>query len=224
MTADRGASGAASAVEMARTPDKPRRRRGEARQLILDTARELFASRGYERTSFLDIADTAEVSESLIFRRFRTKARLFEEAVLDPYHDYICSFMEHWWSQAEPMTNQETVERFVGGLYDLLTQHRDLVGALVSARYSFSISGEDGQDSRLSRLLDELAAFVSREADQRNVAATNLGIAFRLVVGQVMAAVLLDDWLFPRGARHPTREQILDELIPLVCHGTHRSA
>ena len=207
-----------------RSEGRRRRRPGEARELIVRSARELFARQGYESTSFRDIADSAQVSESLIFRGFRTKAALFEEAVLVPFQDYISAYMEYWKNPSHPLSNEETVERFTGGLFDLLSTHRDLVGALVAARYSFRVSGQAGEDSMLSQELDALAELVAGDAEMRQVTGTDLAISFRLVVGQVMAAVLLDEWLFPQGDRHPTHQQVRDELLPLVRFGVERPA
>src|SRR5207302_6556274 len=60
-----------------------RRRRGEPRRLLLESARELFSRQGYASTSTREIADHAGVSETLMFRYFRSKAGLFREALVE---------------------------------------------------------------------------------------------------------------------------------------------
>jgi AcrR family transcriptional regulator len=66
------------------------RKKVQTRQLIADTARELFVERGFDRVSVAEIARTAEVSEATVFNYFRTKEDLifsgleqFETDMLD---------------------------------------------------------------------------------------------------------------------------------------------
>ena len=69
-------------------PVKPRRRynaaqrraqAGATRRAVLDTAGQLFAARGYGRTSMRDIAAAAGVSVETLYGYFRTKAGLLKE-------------------------------------------------------------------------------------------------------------------------------------------------
>ena len=69
-------------------PVKPRRRYNAAqrraqaratRRAVLDTAGQLFAARGYGRTSMRDIAGAAGVSVETLYGYFRTKAGLLKE-------------------------------------------------------------------------------------------------------------------------------------------------
>jgi AcrR family transcriptional regulator len=59
-----------------------RRRRSEAR--ILAAARELFAERGYDRTTIRAVAGAAGVDPALVMRYFGDKEGLFRRAVLEP--------------------------------------------------------------------------------------------------------------------------------------------
>jgi AcrR family transcriptional regulator len=52
------------------------------RQALLDAARQLFASAGYDATTVRAIADRAGVNQALLFRYFGSKEGLFDEAVL----------------------------------------------------------------------------------------------------------------------------------------------
>ncbi|WP_405689438.1 TetR/AcrR family transcriptional regulator [Streptomyces sp. NBC_00057] len=56
-----------------------RRRATEAR--ILDSARELFAERGFDRTTIRAVAATAGVDPALVMQYFRSKRELFTHAV-----------------------------------------------------------------------------------------------------------------------------------------------
>jgi AcrR family transcriptional regulator len=53
------------------------RKKEQTRQLLAETAWQLFAERGFARVSVADIARAAEVSEATVFNYFRTKEELF---------------------------------------------------------------------------------------------------------------------------------------------------
>ncbi len=53
------------------------RKKERTRQLIADTARRLFAERGFETVPVAEIARQAEVSEATVFNYFPTKEDLF---------------------------------------------------------------------------------------------------------------------------------------------------
>lgn len=57
------------------------RLRGEKRAAAVQAAMELFLDQGYHRTSLQQIAKRAEVSTATLFKRFPTKAVLFEAIV-----------------------------------------------------------------------------------------------------------------------------------------------
>ena len=70
------------------------RKKQRTRQLIADTARRLFAERGFEAVPVADIARAAEVSEATVFNYFPTKEDLvysrleaFEEELLSTIRD-----------------------------------------------------------------------------------------------------------------------------------------
>lgn len=61
--------------------EEARRRDSAAtRQALRDAAIELFAERGYDRTTVRDIATRAGVNQALLFRYFGSKEALFEDA------------------------------------------------------------------------------------------------------------------------------------------------
>ena len=53
----------------------------ERRTRIIDAALKLFADKGFSGTRTREIAELAEISETLIFQHFKTKADLYREAL-----------------------------------------------------------------------------------------------------------------------------------------------
>ena len=52
------------------------RKKQQTRQLLAETARRLFAERGFENVSIVEIARAADVSEATVFNYFPTKEDL----------------------------------------------------------------------------------------------------------------------------------------------------
>jgi AcrR family transcriptional regulator len=63
-------------------PGRKSRSRAGRRQVILDTATDLFAERGFAGVSVQDIADAAQTHKTTVLYHFRTKEALYE-TVLD---------------------------------------------------------------------------------------------------------------------------------------------
>jgi TetR/AcrR family transcriptional regulator, regulator of autoinduction and epiphytic fitness len=71
------------AILSVREPSYHERVKGEKRRAAIDAAMEVFLEQGYERASLQQIASRANVSTATLFKRFPTKASLFEAIALD---------------------------------------------------------------------------------------------------------------------------------------------
>ncbi len=209
------------------TTEEPRRavRRPSAvvRGLLLDSARRLFAARGYAGASTREIATEAGVNEALIFRHFGNKVGLFRAAVVEPFRELIDDFVDSW--EATYISNSLSTEDLTGAwihaLHDLMREHRDLVVALIAAN-SFDAEGDDPEGGPLSdafaRPLERLERFTRREMAGRDLAA-NPTVAVRATFGMVMSMAVFDDWFFSGVARPPSGETIAREMTDLVVYG-----
>ncbi|HEY1974766.1 MAG TPA: helix-turn-helix domain-containing protein, partial [Pseudonocardia sp.] len=196
-----------------------RRSPAELRELILAAATELFATQGFARTSHRDIAQRAGTAESVIFRKFRTKAELFNAAVLDPFKQQFEEFSERWRAQLDDRVADEQIFRlFIEGLYDLVLEHRGLLLALMAAT---QFGAEDGieEDFGFVDLLEREEEIFRIEAESRGWPDFDIAMATRSTVSAIMAMGLLDPWLYRRDGARPNRDDAVDELVALCYHG-----
>lgn len=199
---------------------RARRSPQEVRQLLLGAARSTFASRGYARSSTREIADAAGVSEALLFRHFGTKANLFELAVLDPFHGFMDAYVDGRPGDITdtPPPPEVPSRDYVATLYDLLSQNRELVMALVAARaYEVDLTATP----ELSDALDRLQGVVELELARRGLGGVDVPITIRITFAMVVALAVFEDWFFPPEKR-PSTERIVDEMVQFMVHGLSR--
>lgn len=203
-------------------PRQARRPSAVVRGLLLDSARRLFAAKGYAGASTREIASEAGVNEALIFRHFGNKVGLFRAAVVDPFRELIDEFVDSWEATYVPdsMSTEDLTGAWVHALHDLMRDHRDLVVALITAN---SADGDDdGGGAPLSdafaRPLERLERFTRREMAGRGLAA-NPTVAVRATFGMVLSMAVLDDWFFSGVARRPSDATIAREMTDLLVFG-----
>ncbi|MDI3388897.1 helix-turn-helix domain-containing protein [Streptomyces sp. B-S-A8] len=130
-----------------------RPRRGNTRQRIQDVALELFAERGYEKTSLREIAERLEVTKAALYYHFKTKEdildSLFEDLTL-PIDELI------EWAGEQPRTletKKEILRRYseaLAGAERLFRFMQENQATMRELR-----TGEDFK-ARMLRLLDVL--------------------------------------------------------------------
>jgi AcrR family transcriptional regulator len=118
------------------------------RQIVLDTARTLFAERGYAGASLQDIADAAGIGKANVYYYFRTKA-----ALLDALLDERVAVLEATLAAAEHIDSLEQrrsllIDSFVD---QVLIAHRTLPSIDFADP---SIRSQPGISERLDRLTD----------------------------------------------------------------------
>jgi AcrR family transcriptional regulator len=192
------------------------------RGLLLDSARQLFAAKGYAGASTREIAEQAGVREALIFRHFGNKAGLFRAAVVDPFRGIIEGFVDDWEAthESNTMTTHELTGAWITSLHALMREHRELVIALITAN-AFDEDAEDGGmpiTDAFARPIRRLETFTRREMAGRGLA-TDPTIGVRATFGMVMAMAVLDDWFFAGVTRRPATEAVTREMTDIVVFG-----
>lgn len=200
-------------------PKATRRRRGEPRRLLLESARDLFSRQGYAATSTREIADHAGVSETLMFRYFGSKAGLFREALVVPFIEYVEDLNASWTSGSlDGLSDEEFTRRLIGDLFDLFRENRGLVIMLWAA---------DGQNAKdlaetgvyeIEKELQVLAKLGAAETVRRR----RQPLARHDLATRSMLAMVAGMAVFGRafyGKRPPSRNAIVEELTQGVLHG-----
>jgi AcrR family transcriptional regulator len=203
--------------------DRRRRRStAEVHARILDAARGVFAARGYEGATTRDIAQRAEVSETLLFRYFNSKSALFDQVVFAPFDQLMGRFLRGHPSQVGYGQQVLNAEAFIAELLEFLDANRALVGAL-TGKVAGGGAGEkfDGLRSYFAAAAAEVR--VQQEASG-GVVDVKPDLSVRLGFGMVAASVLMRDWLFPDGA--PARHEIVGALARMLTRalGAQREA
>jgi AcrR family transcriptional regulator len=196
------------------THPKPKRRRrtsDEIKTLLVNSARELFAERGFGGTTTREIADRAGVDETLLFRNFTNKERIFQEAVARPIERFLNDYTEHWLhtplAESDP---EEILRAFVESLYDLASANRLL---LLAATPNHLGHGAQGALAQLERLAAETAAAQGFDYDS--------AIAIRAAVAMVITVAVFDEPLF--GTRgNADRDRVVNELTGILTYGLTR--
>ncbi|MET7927011.1 helix-turn-helix domain-containing protein [Streptomyces sp. NPDC005349] len=208
-----GQSAAAS-----RRPDRARTRRSSAavRAELLDAAREVFGERGYAGTRTRDIAERAHATEQTMYRHFRTKEELFEQAVFEPFGELVSAFITEFEERAERSLSPERLTRdYVTMLFHFLRQNRAALMSLLPARAQnpelFSAHPLD----QLFPVLEEALATGRRDHQQPGGDA-RLGV--RLTFGMVLSAAVLDGQFLGLDADNEI-DRLLDALTAYVLTG-----
>lgn len=204
------------AVPTAPTPAR-RRKRAECEQRIVEAARTIFAEQGYDRATTREIAQHAEVSETLLFRYFGSKAALFDRIIFAPVGGLLSDFLTtHSTRQIDDDPLSSTRE-FLHALLVFIDANRKLL-----TTYAARTMTSDGSEPGLTGLTDfyDLAgSLIIRMHEARgshpDVAPST---AVRLSLGMVIASTLFERWLFPTGPLD--RDELVDSLSKMLVSGT----
>lgn len=184
------------AMDQGRRPDGRRLRRTteEIRRLILDSARQCFAERGFAGAATRQIAERAGVAEPLLFKNFGSKAALFEEAVIAPFNARFDAYLESL--AQEPEGRERRSAQFVHIAYPFLRDNAELLQALVRSGSDIATGPLGGLHEYFERSATTMRAQYARRGWETDVEPELL---VRYAFGMLAGAVLLRDWFFPEG-------------------------
>jgi AcrR family transcriptional regulator len=137
-------------------PPRKRERADLKRQRIADAARPVFLTHGLEGAKTRDIAAAAGVTETVLYRHFRSKDEVFEEAVLAPVERLAIELIE---IHAQfPKLNADTrFERSEETHRRLAVTVAEISPLLGIALFSNHEAGKRFYQARLAPVFDQLA-------------------------------------------------------------------
>lgn len=211
--------GRLTAITMTRRSPRPA---DEVRRLILNAAAELFAERGYARTTTRDITGLAGVTPYQLFTQFGSKAQLFGLATVGPYCELVSDYLARW--NAEPALDRPAAQLcadILHGLAEVFAARRGLIATLVIAQaHEASLAPilHDGL-AMVERALRPLERFTASQAVGRGYRDVDAGLATRLTHGAILAATLFEGSLAATSPRTPGEIEAMTELM---LHGLTR--
>lgn len=176
------------------------RKKAQTRRLITDTARRLFADRGFDRVTVAQVAREAEVAEATVFNYFPTKEDLFY-AGLETYGSRLVDAARER-PVGEPVL--AACRQFLLDIGGLLTQVADGdAGALDRARTLNRVIADSPtlqarEQLAIARNADALAALLAAEAGTTvpsvgdHTAANAIMGAHRALIDHVRRRLLAD--------------------------------
>ena len=175
----------------------------DARQAVLDAARELFAERGFERTTMRAVGARAGVDPALIYHYFGDKDRLLA-AVVEPPADLAAVLAG---MAGEPSRAGEEIVRRVVGLWENNPNIRERMLATLRTALSHDHAAGLLRDMLSSFLLGALGGVLAD--DQRELRAA--------LVGSQLGGLMLARYLLKvPGAAAATPEELIQAVGPTV--------
>ena len=150
---------------------KPLRGRppGDARERILQAARELIGKAGYDATSVPEIVERAGVAQGTFYRYFKSKADL-SKALADIFNEQLTSNFDEAFQSQVPIFDM--MPAIIGKLLLLFQDHRDIMPFLEEHTMPFGTSAHaaDLREQHYARM-----ATVIKRDQQQNLIRDDIG-------------------------------------------------
>ncbi len=199
--------------------ERLRRPSDEVQGLILSAARESFQLKGYGGTTTKEIAVRAGVAEALLFTNFGSKARLFEQAVAEPFDEFVADYIRSWREMAGGSTDTERIEGFIRGLLDLTERHRGLLADAIAPSSGAGSDRADGARNAVVRAVSRAIQRVHTLDHGPHPWTFEPDTILAATTGMVMSTVLLDPLLFSADRPRPDRDVLVRELTRFMLYG-----
>lgn len=184
-------------------------------ECLLKIAREVFLERGIRATT-LEVAERAGVSEGTLFHRFKTKDRLFQEAMKLAPED-IPNMLIGAVNAISELRPHEALHHLAVTLLDIGKVGIPLM--MMSWSNPICQRPDDQNLGRFREFVKQLAAFFEREMDAGRLRRVDSEIVARTFIGAVhhycMGRILTPDaiWIVPE-------DIYVRGLVDLILHGT----
>lgn len=188
-----------------RTQEQFEEIRQEKRQIILDTAIELFAVNSYEGTSISQIAKKAEISKGLLYNYFESKEELLETILNKGIDDMLSLFDPNKDGVLEP----HEMEFFIRESFKMIKENR------IFWRLYWSVSFQPTAFKLIDKKIDKLLGPVTRMVVQyMDSQGFENPMVESMIFGGMLDGITLDYIMKPDV--FPI-DMIIDEIIKRYC-------
>lgn len=199
-------------AEPSTPPPRARRAWGQAREELIDAAREAFIELGYHGASLRQITMRANTTQAMLYRYFPTKAALFEHSVLHPFEEFVARLVQDWQqASTSTLSTSALIAVFTEQLYDFTVTHRGLMLTLIAAD-AFDDDSLGDVKASFTHTINNVVAQVLAERKARGWDDIDAEVAAPATMAMIIATALLGGWLFDGPTGRPSRERILTEL------------
>jgi AcrR family transcriptional regulator len=174
----------------------------QKRALLIQTARELFARRGYAETTTADVARRAGVSEGIVFHHFGSKAGLLEAAAAD-YGAGLARAM----FAGKSLSEKASAEEMLRAAFGYVREHGQLARLLGLSADASSLDAAN-RASR-AQIVTALAEAFETWSAQGRIRPLDAEVTAELVFSMVESALIA---CFGRGDGRREREYLRETL------------
>jgi len=177
-------------------PRREQDRRAQ-RQRILDAARELFGSRGFDAVTMADVAELAGVARATVFNHFGSKHALVE-GITESVLDYYAGMLERALADEEtstPTLVRALFEQMGAGIEQFHGFYRGVFREILKVQVGLD-EGSAAAHAR-ERALERLARLMSRGQERgdlsRDFSASDIATAFDSLANGTITRWLFED-------------------------------
>lgn len=198
-----------------------RRSPAELRALLLDAARKEFGARGYASTTNRDVAKSAGVALSVLYRHFESKVDLFSEAVLEPFVRGFEKLGNDWLGQlSEPLEDEQLMQVFIRDIYANLTANQTALDQLLFGRAELTDAMTERIRIAFEKLMTQLRLMTELETRRRDwMSSEGVDMAVRVLMSMMMGMSSYSWILLPGGQRQSDSDDVIEGMVKLGLWG-----
>ncbi len=197
-------------------PLTPRQSQKEAtRRRVMDAARELFDSQGYQGTTIREIARSAGVSVGSVFTTFASKYDVLSQVMQDRLDGLYCEL-----DRVMPHLRGATLDRLRTMFaihFAFEVRHKRLFLAYISATYDWTLPASATPMGRNRQLMDIIAECLAKGVAEGDVSPN---VERQEIIDLLMAAYV---WVYRLAAWHDAdaeaMTEVMDRQIGLISQG-----
>lgn len=195
---------------------------GTGRARLAETAREVFAEKGYRGATTRDIAARAGVSEPMLFRHFGSKELLFERTAVDSVVGFMDDYVAEWSGRSHGETAEELELRdFLARLVAVMAQDRALLVAVVAGgSFDHELAGASERlKEAFGRVLSLFEGLVNEEFALRGLVTPDVEAFARTMLAVATGLALHADLLGIGTGDSLPMDRVIDEVVRVVVEG-----